>query len=104
MLGLIGGQGKPFPVRQAPDLDDHIRAHGWPPVSASAMRATSAVATSFLSMAGHDSTPSRVIMCTVLRSPPNTPPAGDTSLATIQSHPLRASFDCAFTIRFSVSA
>ena len=104
VFGLIGRQCEPFAVRQALHFDDDIGAHGWVPVSAVAMRATSAVATSSLPIAGHDSTPSRVTMCTVLRSPPITPLAGDTSLATIQSHPLRVSLDCALAIRFSVSA
>ena len=40
----------------------------------------------------------------MLRSPPITPVAGDTSLATIQSQPLRASFALALSIRCSVSA
>ena len=48
--------------------------------------------------------PSRVSRCTVLRSPPITPVAGETSLATIQSQPLRASFALALSIRCSVSA
>ena len=50
------------------------------------------------------SPPSRVSRWTVLRSPPITPVAGDTSLATIQSQPLRASFALALSIRCSVSA
>ena len=50
---------------------------------------------------GHEA---QVRTWTVLRSPPITPDAGDTSLATIQSQPLRFSFEVAFSIRFCVSA
>src|SRR4051794_41980138 len=47
---------------------------------------------------------SRCKRCTVLRSPPITPVAGETSLATIQSQPLRLIFAFALSIRCSVSA
>ena len=40
----------------------------------------------------------------MLRSPPNVPAAGETSLATIQSQPLRVRFSIALATRFSVSA
>src|SRR3546814_6859753 len=46
--------------------------------------------TSALVMRGQSSTSPALIRCTVLASPPKVPVAGDTSLATIQSQPLRA--------------
>lgn len=55
----------------------------------SAIRPASRMATSLLPSGGQSSTPRAVIRCTVLRSPPKVPVAGDTSLATIQSQPLR---------------
>src|SRR5712691_1177691 len=98
MLALIGRQRQVGGVRQPhhPDLDF---AHGLAPASVSAMRATSARATSSFDCGGHDSTPRAVTRCTVLRSPPMTPDPAETSLATIQSQPLRASFAlaCAMT-------
>src|SRR5690242_12712661 len=73
--------------------------------------ATSSMATRSLVMIGQESTAISpvsaaflLIRCTVLRSPPITPDAGETSLATIQSQPLRASFDLALSMRCSVSA
>ena len=55
-------------------------------------------------MVGQSSTPSALIRCTVLRSPPKVPEAVDTSLATIQSQPLRVRLSIALATRFSVSA
>ena len=68
------------------------------------MRPTSARATSSFDCGGHDSTPLAVTRCTVLTSPPITPLSDDTSLATIQSQPLRLSLSLALATRFSVSA
>src|SRR3981189_1233580 len=103
-------------MRQLPDIDLYCDAQDGSSVVLAikvlATRATSAAATSSLVIAGQDSilistpilSPSRVSRWTVLRSPPITPDAGETSLATIQSQPLRASFALAFSIKFSVSA
>src|ERR671912_1531504 len=68
------------------------------------MRPASRMATSPLARVGQSSTPEALIRCTVLRSPPNVPTAADTSLATIQSQPLRWRLSMALATRFSVSA
>src|SRR3984957_19657080 len=107
MGALIGRQRQAFAMGQLPDLDLDGGAHeAFPTVWA--IRATNAAATCSLDITGQESTwisaPSRVSKWTVLRSPPITPDAGETSLATIQSQPLRASFALALSIRFSVSA
>src|SRR4051794_37265683 len=100
---LVGRQRQAPAVRQLLHLqpDAHV-------ATVSAMRVISAAATSSLVIAGQESTlispPSRFNRCTVLRSPPITPVAGETSLATIQSQPLRLSFALALSIRCSVSA
>ena len=85
---LVRRQRQIRAVRQAhdPDLE---RRHREPLASTAAIRATSARATSSFDCDGQDSTPWAVTTCTLLRSPPMMPVAGDTSLATIQSHPLR---------------
>ena len=70
----------------------------------SAIRAISAVATSFFDCGGQCSTPSLVTRWMVLLSPPMMPVSGDTSLARIQSQPLRASFALACSTTCSVSA
>src|SRR5213079_587165 len=103
----IGGQCETLAMRQLQDLDLDCLAHDSCSTSL-AIRATSSIATCSLVMTGQESTaksaPSRVKRCTVLRSPPITPDAGDTSLATIQSQPLRLIFALALSIRCSVSA
>src|ERR1043166_9082555 len=94
---LTGRQRQALAMRKLFYL--HLDAHV---ATAPAMRATSAVATSSLVITGQESTlmsrPARVSRCTVLRSPPITPLAGETSLATIQSQPLRTSFALALSI------
>src|SRR6267142_7048980 len=109
---LIGRQRQAFAVRQLADVDFHRRAHAVFP-NVLAIVATSSVATCSLVITGQESTlmlstlvsaASRVSRCTVLRSPPITPVAGETSLATIQSQPLRAILALALSIRCSVSA
>src|SRR5258708_36431605 len=62
------------------------------------------MATSLWANDGQSSTPDAVIKCTVLRSPPKVPDALDTSLATIQSQPLRWRLSMALATRSSVSA
>src|SRR5437660_6164222 len=91
---LIGRQRETFAMRQLADFDFHGRVHEFCSTFF-AIFATSSVATCSLVITGQESTlislaPSRVSRWTVLRSPPITPVAGDTSLATIQSQPLRA--------------
>ena len=76
-----------------PDNLNFDRAHRAGPFSAAATRAIRVRATSSFDCEGQDSTPAAVTRCTVLRSPPITPVGGETSLATIQSQPLRFSFD-----------
>src|SRR3954447_22868171 len=100
MGALIGRQHETCAVRQLPDVDLDLCAHeDFPTILA--MWAINAAATSSLAIAGQDSTlmsaPLRLSRCTVLRSPPITPVAGETSLATIQSQPLRASFALALS-------
>src|SRR6185295_6311399 len=94
-------------MRQLKDLDLDLATHDVRPTSF-AIRTTNSVATSSLVITGQESTakpaPSRVSRCTVLRSPPITPDAGETSLATIQSQPLRLILALALSIRCSVSA
>src|SRR4051794_35625894 len=107
MVSLVGRKRQAVTVGQSPDIDSEIWTHGFSP-KLSAIRVTSAAATSSLLIAGQEltatSAPRRVSRWIVLRSPPMTPVAGETSLATIQSQPLRASFVLALSIRFSVSA
>src|SRR5579885_3806034 len=55
-------------------------------------------------MTGQSSTPSASTRWIVLRSPPKVPVPGETSLARIQSHPLRARLARALATRSSVSA
>src|SRR6202161_594622 len=107
MGALIGRQRQAFAMGQLPDLDfDRAAQEVFPTVWA--IRATNAAATCSLDITGQESTwisaPSRVSRWTVLRSPPITPDAGETSLATIQSQPFRSSFALALSIRCSVSA
>src|SRR5262245_3252953 len=90
VLALISRQRQVGAVRQ-PTHADLDFAHALAPASWSAMRATSARATSSFDCGGQDSTPLAVTRWTALRSPPMTPLSADTSLATIQSQPLRAS-------------
>ena len=75
-------------MRQPDDAERGL-GHPGPRTSDAAMRATSAWATASFDCGGQASTPSAVTICTVLRSPPMTPDSADTSLATIQSQPLR---------------
>src|SRR5579883_708236 len=108
--GRIVRQRQTLTVRQADDLDgDVFGAHsaasaGRGRVRCSAMAPASCMATRSFDRVGQSCTPSAVIRCTVLRSPPNVPVAGETSLATIQSQPLRVRFSIALATRFSVSA
>src|SRR3954453_24134118 len=105
MVTLVGRQRQAVTVGQSPDIDSEIWNHGFSP-KLSAMRVTSAAATSSLLIAGQESTgisaPRRVSRCMGLAAPPITPLAGETSLARIQSQPLRASFVLALSISFSV--
>src|SRR6266550_792771 len=109
---LIRGQRQALAMRQLADVDFHGGAHELFS-TVLAIFAISSVATCSLVITGQESTlmlstpisvPSRVKRCTVLRSPPITPDADDTSLATIQSQPLRLIFALALSIRCSVSA
>src|SRR5205085_1975614 len=100
---LIGRQRQPDGVGK-PRYPHCDGIHGAAPVSAAAIRAISARATSSFVCGGQDSTPPAVTRCTLLRSPPKVPVAGETSLATIQSQPLRASLSLALATRSSVSA
>src|SRR6185312_2534887 len=84
-------------MRQLLDPDFHAA-----PLSFSAMRAASRAPTSSLVMSGQSSTPVSLTRCTRLRSPPITSP--ETSLAKIQSAPLRARLAMAFCTTLSVSA
>src|SRR6202043_1137081 len=95
MNTLIGRQRQVGAVGQAKDVQFHVR-HFSVAASVAAMRATSMSATFCFAAFGHDSTPSRVMRWTLLRSPPMMPVEGETSLATIQSQPLRASLARAF--------
>src|SRR5258707_15586391 len=101
MRGLIGGQRQALAMRQQADVDLDRSAQAifsalfFSALSACRLSATwaiSAIATCSLVITGHESTslssPFRDSKCTVLRSPPITPVAGETSLATIQSQPL----------------
>src|SRR5215813_13402930 len=88
---LIGWERQIGGVREPHDPNFDL-VHRLTPASVSAMRATSARATSSFDCGGHDSTPCAVTRCTVLRSPPMTPLSAETSLARIQSQLLRASF------------
>src|SRR6516225_3379789 len=100
---LIGRERQVGGVREPHDPNFDF-AHRLAPASVSAMRAMSARATSSFDCGGHDSTPCAVTRCTVLRSPAMAPPSAETSLARIQSQPLRASFALACSIMCSVSA
>src|ERR1700730_11376580 len=103
--GLIGGQGQAVAMWQAFQSDpDGCGVHR--PVSASiaASRATRRRATSCLVNQGQDSLPLSVTSNTLLFSPPNTPEAPLTSLATIMSQFLAVSLACAFSSSFSLSA
>src|SRR5689334_4800271 len=86
MRGLVGRQGDALAMRQEADLDadSHALASIGFVATVLAICATSSAATCSFVMTGHESTvtspPSRRIRCTVLRSPPITPVAGDTSL------------------------
>src|SRR5262249_22883639 len=100
---VIGRQRQAGGVSKPHDANFDF-AHRLAPASVSAMRATSARATSSFDCGGQDSTPCAVTRCTVLRSPPIAPPAADTSLARIKSQPLLASFALACSMMCSVSA
>src|SRR4051812_27764923 len=99
---LIGRQRQTGAVRQPHDLDLH-RFHFFSSIAA-AIRWISAAATSFLDCGGQFSTPSLVTRWMVLLSPPMMPVSGDTSLARIQSQPLRASLALACSTTCWVSA
>ena len=98
VVALVDEEGAGHPAQQEkPEVSQprqrsqkqQVRSHPLPPMrrrSCSARRR----ATSFFSPSSQLSTPASVIRWTRLRSPPITSP--DTSLATIQSHPLRCSF------------
>src|SRR6185295_16830822 len=73
-------------------------------INCSAARSRIFRATSVLLISGQLSTPPLVRTCTVLRSPPMTPLAGDTSLATIQSAPFDFNFFLAYASTSCVSA
>src|SRR5262245_43726880 len=100
---LIGRERQVGGVRKPHDAKFDF-VHRLAPASVSAMRATSARATSSFDCGGQDSTPCAVTKCTVLRSPPMAPPSAETSLARIQSQPLRASLALACSMMCSVSA
>src|SRR5690242_1667187 len=108
--GGVVGQRQIVTVRQANDLDvDGLCAHsaasaGRGRVRCKAIAPASCMATLSFGKVGQACTPSAVIRWTVLRSPPNVPVAGETSLATIQSQPLRLRFSMALATTFSVSA
>src|SRR5205085_11541858 len=89
-LALIGGKRQVGRVCQPHHPDLHFLHRSFP-ASARAMRSMSARATASFDCAGQDSTPAALMRWTVLQSPPITPEPAETSLATIQSHPLRAS-------------
>ena len=72
--------------------------------SASAMRSASRSAVAAFDIRGQGSAPSAVISVTALSGPPMMPVAGRTSLATIQSAPLRSRLATAFSTTSSVSA
>ena len=93
-------------MRQPHDaqLDALCRHSSSNSVTAGVTRSINARATSAFDCGGHDSTPAPVTRCTVLRSPPIMPVAGETSLATIQSQPFLSSLASALPIRSSVSA
>src|SRR5262245_24727642 len=100
---LIGRERQVGGVREPHDPNFDL-VHRFAPASVSAMRGISARATSSFDCGGQDSTPCAVTRCTVLRSPPMAPPSAETSLARIQSQPLRASFALACAMMCSVSA
>src|SRR3569623_2910452 len=100
---LIGGQGQVRPVRQLDDPDLDV-AHRFVSMSAAATRSISVVATASFDCGSQLSTPDALTSWIVLVSPPMMPAAGETSLARIQSQPLRASLACALATTFSVSA
>src|SRR6266700_3046305 len=102
-LALIGRQRQIGRMRKPhrPELD---LAHDPDALRAAAIRSTNARATSSFDCGGQDSTRSAVIRCTRLRSPPMMPVSAETSLARIQSQPLRASFSLALATTFWVSA
>src|ERR1044072_747644 len=100
---LIGGQRQVGAVRQPQDTHGDLAHRDVPPI-ASAMRTASVAATSSFDCVGQCSTPIAVTRWIVLLSPPITPLSADTSLARIQSQPLRLSFALACSTTFSVSA
>src|SRR5690625_1556592 len=73
-------------------------------ISTAAIRSASSPATAAFEAFGQASSPSRGTSVTVFSWPPITPLDGLTSLATIQSAPLAASFARAFVSRSDVSA
>src|SRR6185437_8979445 len=95
--GLVGRQRQPLAVRQPhdPDLDAHA--------SSPAMRSARRRATSPFDAFGQGSTPCESTSSTSFSSPPMIAPSL-TSLATIQSQPLRASLARASASRLPVSA
>src|SRR5262249_20125104 len=113
---LVGRQRQAFGMGEALQFDRDFRAQDAGSRGLSvrlfATCPTRSIGTCFLVIPGEESTaisPSsppllRLSRCTVLRSPPITPVAGETSLATIQSQPLRASLALALSMRCSVSA
>src|SRR5690606_6949657 len=103
---LIARQRQAFAMRQALHANINLGSHALVSLleKCSAIRRARRSATACLGRSGQSSWPAPVMRCTVLRSPPITPVAGETSFATIQSQRLRARFDCACSITFSVSA
>src|SRR5450830_1148362 len=100
---LIRRQRKIVAVRKPHDADIG-GVQTLAPCRTSATRAISIAATSSFDCCGQGSMPFGVTSWMVLRSPPITPEAGDTSLARIQSQPLATSLAFALTETFSVSA
>src|SRR3569833_2750117 len=99
---MIGRQRQIGTVRQLHDLDPHL--FHFRPARASAIRDTCCNASSVFVCGGQSSTLFAVTRWIVLLSPPMIPVAGDTSLARLQSHALRASFCLACCTTFSGSA
>src|SRR6185312_7479566 len=100
---LIGGQGQVCPVRQLDDPDLDL-AHRVFSARAAATASISVVATASFDCGGQASTPDARTNVMVFVSPPMMPVEGETSLASIQSQPLRASLSRALASTFSVSA
>src|SRR5690242_14710955 len=87
------------------DLELHAdSAHSAAFAKKAAIRRARLSPTSRFDIAGQSSTPLPSTRWMVLRSPPKTPLAGETSLARIQSQPFLLRLTCALATTFSVSA